>query len=281
MTFLHALWHYPFLQIVMLAGLASAVASGVVGPLVVSRRIAFMAGGIAHSVLGGLGIAHWLGAPPLLGALLAAVVSALLIAFASLRARENEDMLIGALWAVGMAIGIIALAQAPGYSVNLMSYLLGSLMMATRDQVVLMLGLNALMLGLLWLSYRPLMATLFDPEFAALRGVPTGLLYSGFLVVVALAVVVLVYTVGLVMVMALVTLPAATARLGTARLPAMMLAASGAAMLAVVLGLAVAYAGDTPAGATIVLCAALLYLAGLLIRHLAQRQRRHTQPKGP
>ncbi|MGM0536962.1 MAG: metal ABC transporter permease [Pseudomonadota bacterium] len=276
MTFLQALWHYPFLQVVMLAGLASAVASGVVGPLVVSRRIAFMAGGIAHSVLGGLGIAHWLGAPPLLGALLAAVVSALLIAFASLRARENEDMLIGALWAVGMAIGIIALAQAPGYSVNLMSYLLGSLMMATRDQVMLMLGLNALMLGLLWLSYRPLMATLFDPEFAALRGVPTGLLYSGFLVVVALAVVVLVYTVGLVMVMALVTLPAATARLGTARLPAMMLAASGAALLAVTLGLATAYAGDLPAGATIVLCAALLYLAGLLIRYLAKR--RHPSP---
>lgn len=276
MTFLQALWHYPFLQVVMLAGLASAVASGVVGPLVVSRRIAFMAGGIAHSVLGGLGIAHWLGAPPLLGALLAAVVSALLIAFASLRARENEDMLIGALWAVGMAIGIIALAQAPGYSVNLMSYLLGSLMMATRDQVMLMLGLNALMLGLLWLSYRPLMATLFDPEFAALRGVPTGLLYSGFLVVVALAVVVLVYTVGLVMVMALVTLPAATARLGTARLPAMMLAASGAALLAVTLGLATAYAGDLPAGATIVLCAALLYLAGLLIQYLAKR--RHPSP---
>lgn len=273
MTFLQALWHYPFLQVVMLAGLASAVASGVVGPLVVSRRIAFMAGGIAHSVLGGLGIAHWLDAPPLFGALLAAVVSALLIAFASLRARENEDMLIGALWAVGMAIGIIALAQAPGYSVNLMSYLLGSLMMATRDQVMLMLGLNALMLGLLWLTYRPLMATLFDPEFAALRGVPIGLLYSGFLVVVALAVVVLVYTVGLVMVMALVTLPAATARLGTARLPAMMLAASGTALLAVTLGLGLAYAGDTPAGATIVLCAALLYLSGMLIKYLAQRRR--------
>lgn len=273
MTFLQALWHYPFLQVVMLAGLASAVASGVVGPLVVSRRIAFMAGGIAHSVLGGLGIAHWLDAPPLFGALLAAVASALLIAFASLRARENEDMLIGALWAVGMAIGIIALAQAPGYSVNLMSYLLGSLMMATRDQVMLMLGLNALMLGLLWLTYRPLMATLFDPEFAALRGVPIGLLYSGFLVVVALAVVVLVYTVGLVMVMALVTLPAATARLGTARLPAMMLAASGTALLAVTLGLGLAYAGDTPAGATIVLCAALLYLSGMLIKYLAQRRR--------
>lgn len=276
MTFLQALWHYPFLQIVMLAGLASAVASGVVGPLVVSRRLAFMAGGIAHSVLGGLGIAHWLGALPLLGALLAAVASALLIAFASLRARENEDMLIGALWAVGMAVGIIALAQAPGYSVNLMSYLLGSLLMATRDQVMLMLGLNALMLGLLWLSYRPLAATLFDPEFAALRGVPTGLLYACFLIVVALAVVVLVHTVGLVMVMALVTLPAATARLGTARLPAMMLAACGAALLAVSVGLATAYAGDLPAGATIVLCAALLYLAGLLIRHLMERRRRRS-----
>ncbi|WP_444989190.1 metal ABC transporter permease [Halomonas mongoliensis] len=276
MTFLQALWHYPFLQIVMLAGLASAVASGVVGPLVVSRRLAFMAGGIAHSVLGGLGIAHWLGTPPLLGALLAAVASALLIAFASLRARENEDMLIGALWAVGMAVGIIALAQAPGYSVNLMSYLLGSLLMATRDQVMLMLGLNALMLGLLWLSYRPLAATLFDPEFAALRGVPTGLLYACFLIVVALAVVVLVHTVGLVMVMALVTLPAATARLGTARLPAMMLAACGAALLAVSVGLATAYAGDLPAGATIVLCAALLYLAGLLIRHLMERRRRQS-----
>ena len=264
MNFIEALFQQGFLQIALATGLASAVGCGVVGSIVVVRRISFLAGGIAHTVLGGMGLAYLLGDVPIVGAAVAAVVAALLIGWISLKAHQREDMLIGAVWAVGMAVGIIAIAHTPGYSTDLMSYLLGNLLMVTREQVIAMALLDALMLGLLCAFYRPLMATLHDEEFARLRGVPTTALYLGLMVIVALAVVVLIQAVGLVLVMALFTLPAATVLLFARSLARLMIGATLLSAVVIVAGLGVAFETDSPAGATIVLCAALVFVAALL-----------------
>ena len=111
-----------------------------------------------RQVLGGMGVAQWLGGSPLVGATVAAILAALLIGWISHRGHQREDMLIGAVWAVGMAVGIVAIARTPGYSSELMSYLLGNLLMVTREQVWLMAALNAAMLLMLALFWRPLMA---------------------------------------------------------------------------------------------------------------------------
>ena len=263
MNFIEALLQQGFLQVALAAGLASAVGCGVVGSIVVVKRISFLAGGIAHTVLGGMGLAYLLGGVPIVGAAVAAVLAALLIGWISLKARQREDMLIGAVWAVGMAVGIIAIAHTPGYSTDLMSYLLGNLLMVTREQVIAMALLDALMLGLLCAFYRPLMATLHDEEFARLRGVPTTALYLGLMVVVAMAVVVLIQAVGLVLVMALFTLPAATVLLFSRSLARLMIGATLLSAVVIVAGLGVAFETDSPAGATIVLCAAGVFVAGL------------------
>jgi zinc transport system permease protein len=270
MNFLQSLSQQSFLQIALAAGLCAAIGCGVVGSIVVVRRIAFLAGGIAHAALGGMGLASYFGADPVLGATAAAVLSALLIGWISLKARQHEDMLIGAVWAVGMAIGILAVARTPGYNTDLMSYLLGNLLMVTTTEVWMMAALNAVMLVLLSALYRPLLATLHDEEFARLRGLPTTALYLGLLVIVALAVVILLQAVGMVLVMALLTLPAATALLWAASLTSMMLLATGVAAVAITGGLGIAFESDSPAGATIVLCAAGIYLLALL----AKRRRR-------
>ena len=263
MNFIEALLQQGFLQVALAAGLASAVGCGVVGSIVVVKRISFLAGGIAHTVLGGMGLAYLLGGVPIVGAAVAAVLAALLIGWISLKARQREDMLIGAVWAVGMAVGIIAIAHTPGYSTDLMSYLLGNLLMVTREQVIAMALLDALMLGLLCVFYRPLVATLHDEEFARLRGVPTTALYLGLMVVVAMAVVVLIQAVGLVLVMALFTLPAATVLLFSRSLARLMIGATLLSAGVIVAGLGVAFETDAPAGATIVLCAAGVFVAGL------------------
>mgnify|MGYP001590829426 CR=1 FL=1 len=268
MNFLRAVLEHGFLQLALAAGLVSAVGCGVVGSLVVVRRITFLAGGIAHAVLGGMGVALWLGQDPITGAAVSAVLAALLIGWIGLKARQREDMLIGSVWAIGMAIGIVAIAHTPGYSTDLMTYLLGNLLMVTREQVWAMAVLDLLMLGVLAALYRPLVATVFDEEFARVRGLPTTALYLGLLVVVALAVVVLVQAVGLVLVMALLTLPAATALLWAASVGRLMLGATAVAALVIVSGLGVAFETDSPAGATIVLCAAALYLAALGLKWL-------------
>lgn len=271
MNFFEAIWQQSFLQVALVAGLCAALCAGVVGSIVVVRRIAFLAGGIAHAALGGMGLAYYFGAEPIVGASLAAMLSAVLIGWISLKKYQHEDMLIGAVWAVGMAIGILAIHRTPGYNTDLMTYLLGSLLMVTPAQVGMMLGFNALMLVLLIAFYRPLMATLHDEEYARLRGLPTTGIYLGLLVMVALAVVILLQAVGLVLVMALLTLPAATALLWSGSFARTMLLATGLASVAIVGGLGAAYEMDSPAGAIIVLCAASLYLLSLMSKRKVQK----------
>lgn len=271
MSFIDALLAHEFLRVALAAGLLAAVGCGVVGTLVVVKRITFMAGGIAHTVLGGMGLAHALGHDPLAGATVAAVVAALLVGWIARRCREREDMLIGAMWAVGMAVGIVAIARTPGYSTDLMSYLLGNLLLVSREQVQAMAALDALMLLTLCVGWRALVATTFDEEFARLRGLPTLAIELALLVTVALAVVLLVQAVGLVLVMALLTMPAATALLMAASIGRVMALAGAIAAIEITGGLAIAFQTDVPTGAVIVLGSASVYLLALLGRRLRDK----------
>jgi zinc transport system permease protein len=270
-SFVDAVLAHEFLRVALAAGLLAAVGCGVVGTLVVVKRITFMAGGIAHAVLGGMGVAHLLGRDPLIGAAIAAVVAALLVGWIARRGGEREDMLIGALWAVGMAVGIVAIARTPGYSTDLMSYLLGNLLMVSREQAVAMAWLDGIMLLAMLAFWRPLVATTFDEEFARLRGLPTLAIELGILVTVALAVVLLVQAVGLALVMALLTLPAATALLLSSSIGCVMVLAGAIAVAEIVLGLGLAFETDAPAGAVIVLGSAAVYLLALTWRRLWHR----------
>lgn len=266
MSFLQALSEHTFLQWALVAALLASLSSGVVGTLVVLKRITFMAGGIAHAVLGGMGVAHWLGHSPLGGAAVAAVMAALAVGWIARKGREREDMLIGALWAVGMAVGIVAIAHTPGYSTDLMSYLLGNLLMVSPEHVYWMLALNAAIVLALLVFWRPIVASIFDEEFARLRGIPTFAIELILLITVSLCVVLLVQAVGLVLVMALLTLPAATALLLSGSLARIMLIAAALAATEMVLGLGLAFQTDSPAGAVIVLASASVYLAVLAFK---------------
>lgn len=272
--FLQAVLHYSFLQKALLGGLLASIGCGIMGSYVVVKRIGFLAGGISHAVLGGMGAALFYGLSPLGGALGAALVAALLIGWISLRWKEREDTLIGALWAVGMAIGIIFISKTPGYSVNLMSYLFGNILMVPQQDLWLMAWMDLLVLVTVTLVYRQFLAVSFDEEFARLRGVPVTFFYLLLLCMVAVTVVLLIQVVGLILVIALLTLPAAIAAQYLHSLGRMMLAASILGMLFTTVGLALAYGLDLPAGATIILVAGLAYLVSTMINQILRRQRK-------
>ena len=175
--FLTALADQSFLRTALLAGLLASIGCGVVGTYVVVKRIAFLAGGISHSVLGGMGAALYYGFDPLLGALIAAVVSALVIGAVRLAWRAQEDTLIGAIWAIGMAVGILYIAKTPGYSADLMSYLFGNILLVPVRDLWLMAALDLVLLLAVALFYRQFLAVSFDEEFARLRGVPVAFFY--------------------------------------------------------------------------------------------------------
>ena len=209
--FFTALSQHAFLQTAVAAALLSSLGCGVMGTYVVVKRIAFLAGGIAHSVLGGMGAAVYFGFDPLHGALPAAVAAALWIGWVRLRWRAQEDTLISALWAIGMAIGVLFIAKAPGYQADLMSYLFGNILLVPEESLWFMVALDLLLLTIVAAYHQQFLAIVFDEEFARLRGVPVTFFYLLLLALTALTVVLLVSVVGIVLVIALLTLPVAIA----------------------------------------------------------------------
>ena len=277
--FWRALQTTPFLQYALLTGLLASVACGVVGTYVVVRRITYIAGGIAHSVLGGIGAAMyvsraagWEWLHPLYGATAAALVAAGIIGVASLRLREREDTVISALWAVGMAGGVVFIALMPGYQQDLMSYLFGDILMVGRTQLWMLAGLDAVVVGVAAIFFRQLQAVCFDEEFARTRGLAVDAYYLLLLALIALTVVLLVTVVGIVLTIALLTLPVAVAGQFARRMGTVMIAAAVLCGVLTTGGLALSYAPDLPAGPVTILLAGGLYLLVLLGRRIVRRR---------
>ncbi|MBN1355660.1 metal ABC transporter permease [bacterium] len=263
-----------FLRYALAAGLLSSVAFGIIGSYVVARRISYLAGAIAHSVLAGIGIslfikvrwnAHW--CDPLYGAIAAALASAIIIGLVSLYARQREDTAIGAIWSIGMATGLLFLAKTPGY-VDPMSYLFGNILLIARNDIWLILGLDILIVSLGTIFYNQLLAICFDEEFARLRGIRVELLYFLLLALTALTVVLLIHVVGIVLVIALLTLPAAVASQFSRKLWQMMLLSIVFCAGFTLLGLGYSYSLDLPSGPSIIVFASIVYMAVLLIRRM-------------
>ncbi len=275
---LAAVWEHSFLQYALLAGVLAGVACGVVGTYVVVRRISYIAGAIAHCVLAGLGAARYLQAvhgwewlEPLHGAMVAAVLAALLIGLVNLKAGEREDTVIGALWAMGMAVGILFISRTPGYNEDLMSYLFGNILLVSPTDLKLMAGLDVVVLLIGLGCYRQLQAVCFDEEQARLRGVNVELCYLLLLCLTALTVVLLVSVVGIILVIALLTIPVAIAgQLSRSMLPMMGIAAALCIAFCTI-GLAVSFGPDLPAGATTIAVAGGTYLLVLVGRGLLRR----------
>lgn len=256
-----------FLRNAFIVGALASVAFGVVGTYVVTKRISYIASAISHSVLGGIGAGLFLQrgvglawSHPMLGALIAALASALVIGVVSLRGRQREDSVIGAIWAAGMAVGLVFLSLTPGY-VDPMSYLFGNILLVSQADVWIVLALDVLVVILGLAFYRQFLAIAFDEEYAGTRGVRVGAFYLLLLCLTALTVVLLVSVVGIVLVIALITLPAAVAGHFSGRLWQMMGLAVVFCLLFVVAGLALSYALNWPGGPTIIIIAALAYLA--------------------
>ncbi len=266
---------FSFLQHAFLSGLLASIACGIIGTFVVVRRISYMAGGISHTVLGGMGAAlylrtvygvEWIG--PIHGAVISALLSAIIIGLVSLKAKQREDTVIGALWAIGMAVGILFISRTPGYNTDLMSYLFGNILMVSADDLWLLVCLDILVLACGIVFYRQFMAVCFDEEFATLRGVRVDFYYLLLLCLTALTVVVLVTVVGIVMVIAMLTLPTAIAGFFSKTLRHMMFLAAILCAFFTTGGLALSYGPNYPTGATTILLAGITYLAIAICRTL-------------
>lgn len=269
-SFLEALQANPLLLAALLAGIATSVVSGIIGSYVVVKRIVFMGGSISHAVLSGIGFCIWLERTqgvtwisPLYGALATAILSALLMGWIHLHYRQREDSAIAAIWAIGMAIGILFISQTPGFNVELTNFLIGNILWVSQSDLYLLVALDLAIVCIILCLHKRLLAICFDEEQARLQGQPVQTLYLLLLTLIAISIVLLIQVVGIVLVMTMLTIPAALANLCTFRLSYMMMLAILISSLFCISGNAAAYYLDWPTGATIALIAGIAYLFGL------------------
>ena len=262
-----------FMQRALLAGVLVSIACGVIGTFVVVNRIVFISGGIAHAAYGGIGLGYYLKLNPVWGAIVFSVASALGMGWVQRRTRQRADTIIGVMWAIGMAIGIIFVDLTRGYVVDLMSYLFGSILAVPPGDLIVMAVLDAVIVLLVALFYKELLAISFDETFATVENVPVDAIYMVLLCMIALTVVMMMRVVGLIMVIAMLTIPAAIAGQFVRGLKQMMALSALLGVLFTTAGLWLSYALNLTSGATIILVAGSAYLLTLGVRGMLRARR--------
>jgi zinc transport system permease protein len=277
---------YTFMRNALAAGILVSIACGVIGTFVVIKRIVFISGGIAHTAYGGIGLGYYVrymvlpvlfggsaalqdprpGAWPLAGAILFSLGAAVVMGLIQRRTHQRADTVIGVLWAIGMATGIIFVDLTQGYKVDLMSYLFGSILAVERGELWLILVLDLVILGLVALFYKELVAISFDETFATVENVPVDAIYVVLLAMIALTVVMMMRVVGLIMVIAMLTIPAAIAGRYFRDLKKVMAGAVVLGMCFTVLGLFISYFWNLTSGASIIMVSGVAFLLSLVPR---------------
>jgi zinc transport system permease protein len=264
--------HFEFMRNALAAGLLASVICGIMGTLVVVNRIVFLSGGIAHAAYGGIGLAFYFGWPYMLGTLGFSLAAAMLMAAVSMKAKHRADTIIGVIWALGMAIGIILIDLTPGYNVDLMSYLFGSILTVPGSDLVLMLVIGVLITFLVAYFYKDMLALSYDEEFAKIRGVPVKTLYFTMIAMLAVTIVMVIQVVGLILVIALLTIPAFIVERHAKSLLQMMLGSSLLGAVFTIAGLWLSYSYDLTSGASIILVAGVAFLLSLLVERTRWRK---------
>ena len=259
---------FEFMQNALLAGLLASVICGIIGTLVVVNRIVFLSGGIAHAAFGGIGLSLFLGWHFMVGTIGFTLIAAAIMAAVTLKAKHRADTIIGVIWAIGMALGIILLDLAPGYNVDLMSYLFGSILTVPDSDIWMILGVGVAFVGIVIYFYSDYLALSYDEEFAQIRGVHVKTLYFLMIIMLGVGIVMIIQVVGLILVIALLTVPPYIAEKYSTSLFKMMVLSSLLSALFTVIGLWLSYVFNLTSGASIILVAGIGFVLSLGIERL-------------
>ena len=258
---------YEHLADAFIVCLLSAITCGIVGSYVVARRMVFLSGGITHASFGGLGVAIYAGANPIIGALLFAIAASVGVEYASRRSSIREDSAIGIILSVGMAIGALFMSLTPGYAVELPSYLFGSISLVDGADIKWLVSLMGVVTigAILW--GRRIMYMTFDEEYARSQGIPTTAMAYIMSIVVAITIVLSIKVMGIVLLMSLVTIPTVIANTLTKDYRLITLLAVVVATICNIAGFIISSEVELPSGGGIPTGSCIIFLlsASLLI----------------
>lgn len=257
---------YQFLQNALIAGVLASIVCGMIGVIIIEKKLVMMSGGIAHTSYGGVGMGYLLGFEPILGAFLFSIAAAFGIGMIKRRGGARFDVVIALFWSVGMALGILFIAFMPGYPPDLSSYLFGNILSVTRKDLCIISILTLAVILLIIAFFHAWKAYLFDEEFAFIIGMRTAFFEYLLLILVAMTVVVLIRVVGIILALSLLTVPAATAALISSDLKKRMIYSIALGNIYCIIGLWISYSANIASGASIVILSGLMYLFSYSVR---------------
>ena len=269
-----ALFEYQFLQNALISGILASIVCGIIGVIIVEKKLVMMSGGIAHTSYGGVGLGYLLGFEPIIGAFIFSFCAALGIGFIKRKGGARSDVVIGLFWSLGMALGILFIALMPGYPPDLSSYLFGNILSVTKSDLFLIVGLTIIVTLVIVVLFNNWKAYLFDDEFVSIIGIKTTFLEYLLLILIAMTVVVLIRVVGIILVLALLTAPAATSGMLTSNLKNRMIYSILLGNIFCISGLWISYEANIASGAVIVVLSVIGYFISYMIRSIIIKYKR-------
>jgi len=274
---LDAILNYNFMQHALIAAILSSIICGIMGTIIVEKRMVSLSSGIAHASFGGIGAGYFFGIEPIIGGFIFAIITSLSVEGIRQRTNSNTGTIVSMFWAAGMAIGILFITLTPGYPPDMTSYLFGDILTVNKTYLILMAVLTAMivLIVLLYFSYWKLY--LFDEEYAKIMGINTKPFEIVLYILIALSVVTLIKVVGIILSMALLSIPPAISKLFSNKLEHIMILSGVIGLLLSTFGLAISYYLNIPSGASIILLAILIYFIALSIKYVMSKHEKSFQ----
>lgn len=274
-------WHYEFLRYALFSGILIGLICPILGTFLIVRRLSMMADGLSHVTLSGVAtglllskkIALFSGVNPLFFGMIFSVIGSLFIERLRKVFKAYQDLAIPIILSTGLGLFTVLISIAQGFNADLYSYLFGKIVTVTRDDLLALVGVAAIVLVTIFFIYKELFAVSFDEEFASVSGVARKAINLWFMILVALTIAASMRIVGVLLISALITLPVAASLQIAGSFRQTIIYAILFAQTAVLSGLYLAYLWDWASGGTIVLMAVLILVLVLTGKRLTSSYR--------
>lgn len=253
------------------AAFLASIASGIAGTFVYIKKITFIAGGLAHAILGAIGFSVFMGFSPMKGAIIGSILFSLLIVVIKNLSLHNEDTIIGTLWSGGMAAGVLFTYMTPGYNSNLMTWLFGNILMVSKNDLFYLALLDLAVIAIFFVFYKMFLLTSFDSDFASVKRLKVSLLNFLMFSAISITIVILMQVVGLILVIALLTVPPAIASLFSCRIPVIIASSFLLSLVFTFSGITLSYFVNAPSGAVIIIMGVTFYFISIVIHGLTKK----------
>jgi len=263
---------FSFMQRALIAGAAVAITASVLGLFLVLRRNSLFGDALSHVAFGGIAVGLFVNVYPLWTGLVLSVLGGLGITKLRQSAKIPADATVAILLSVGLASGVVLVGLKGGFTLDLFSFLFGSILLVSVNDTLAILAMAGIVLALIILLYRKLLYIAFDEEQAKVSGLPISKLNYLFVVLASVAVIVSMRLVGILLVSSLIVIPNVTALLFGKGFKKTALISIAVSIFSVLIGIIVSYASNLPPAGTIVLVSIAVFLVTLAARYSPKKQ---------